>query len=62
MSQEQIKLADKLISWVLKGVLMFLGSVFLFMWTEMKDDVKTIKADVTNVRERVSRIEGKLDK
>lgn len=79
MSQEQIRLADKIVSWIVKGVLTLVGSVSLMIFSDLKDDVKTlkvdvsnmrdlkddvkiIKTDVSNARERLSRIEGQLQK
>lgn len=79
MSQEQIKLADKIISWVVKSVLTLVGAMSLMIFSDLKDDVKTlkidvgnmrdvkedvkiIKTDVSNARERLSRIEGQLQK
>lgn len=51
MSQEQIKLADTIISWVVKAVFTLVGGMSIMIFSDLKDDVKTLKVDVGNMRD-----------
>lgn len=50
MSQEQIKLSNTIVSWVFKAAGTALLGMSLMVFNDMKEDVKSLKTDVQNVR------------
>lgn len=62
MSKDQEERVSLLINWAAKigfVILCFLASTFFI---EMRNDIRQLSMDISSIKERLSRIEGSLDK
>ncbi len=61
MSIEQRKQIESIATILMKIALAISAFMITSVFYEVKNDINTIKTDITNVRERVSRMEGQLN-
>lgn len=73
MSAEQIKLTDRIFTWFMKGMIGLCSGLivaiyfdlkeqFKDMRGELKGEITAIHQEISTTRDRVSRIEGNLEK
>jgi hypothetical protein len=61
MSNEQRILVQKVVEVGFKSVLLVLGFLATYTFTQIRDDIHQLSSDVTSIKERLIRVETKIE-